>query len=181
MKKVNYSDLVIGSKYNIEITYPTSKNYQKFIGVFAELLVNNIVGVRPRFRDVQMFWPKAKGNKWKQSSSNTLNTIALPSATITCYSSVCKQLKDKIKLYDENTKKLQIRYMNHLFLDNQIYFDNSLAFQYIWPYFLDTRELQRYKHKKYQHDLITSLLHCKNVFFDDYTIELLFDPYLENC
>ena len=97
MKKVHYSDLVAGNKYNIEISYPTSKNYQKFIGIFAELLENDIVGIRPRFRDVQMFWAGAKGDKWKQSSTNTLNTIALPSATVTCYSSVCRQLKEKIK------------------------------------------------------------------------------------
>jgi len=179
MKKVHYSDLVAGNKYNIEISYPTSKNYQKFIGIFAELLENDIVGIRPRFRDVQMFWAGAKGDKWKQSSTNTLNTIALPSATVTCYSSVCRQLKEKIKLYDENTKKLQIRYMNQLFLNNKIYYDNPLAVQYNWSYFLDNRELQRYKHKKYQQDLITTILHCKNVFFDDFTIELLFDPYLE--
>ena len=69
--------------------------------------------------------------------------------------------------------------MNQLFKNNKIYYDNPLALQYNWSYFLDNKELQRYKHKKYQQDLITTILYCKNVFFDDFTIELLFDPYLE--
>ena len=94
--------LIVGNKYNIEITYPTSKIIKNLL-VFAELLENDIVGVRPRFRDVQMFWSKAKGNKWKQSSSNSLNTLAIPDATVIVIPQYVNILK-KIKLWMKTRK-----------------------------------------------------------------------------
>ena len=179
MNKVEFKNMIFGSRYCVNMYYPDTGCKRKFIGEFNHLRGNAIEELRPSFINTLIFWPGASTNKWRNNTLKVVHTSCLPTAIVTCYTCASDKLKDKIKKYDTMTKKLQIRYMENLYAKNRIYLDNSLALNYVWRYLLDSSLLNIYKRERYEKESANKLLVKHNVHFDNSAFELLIGQYLE--